>query len=264
MCLSPFYREVIVSKQKYYQPVPCGKCPECRGLYIKNKADRVNLEKQKRWKFAYMVTFTLNDDNYKYENDEQYWKRYWQLVFKRMRKDGYKFKYILVAERGDLLMRLHFHSVFLTDLDIISFEIFLKEYYNLGFIRIKQTNIGGIKYVLKYLKKDNDYTWQLQSINIGRMELSEMIKYVIENKYIDYYYMRKLKKMLDEKDYSWIEKERLRRYAYDKVFEHPERGTEKDILQRKNRYNMIRALSISKKVKKLINYERKKLSLGYV
>lgn len=87
-------------------PVKCGQCMECRLAYSREWAIRITHEAQ-MWDRNCFLTLTYDDlclPPY-----GQLVKRDLQLFFKRLRKAGYKFRYVACGEYGEKRRRPHFH-----------------------------------------------------------------------------------------------------------------------------------------------------------
>lgn len=94
-------------------PVPCGKCLGCRMDYARRWADRCLLESQfhdKNW----FCTFTYDNDHVPVNDRGIQTLRYkdFQDFLKRLRKEGYKFRYYACSEYGDNTFRPHYHCIF--------------------------------------------------------------------------------------------------------------------------------------------------------
>jgi hypothetical protein len=87
-------------------PTKCGQCIECRLAYSREWAIRITHEQQMH-KVSCMLNLTYNDDWL--PDHGQLFKVDLQRFFKRMRKAGYKFRYVASGEYGDVSRRPHFH-----------------------------------------------------------------------------------------------------------------------------------------------------------
>ena len=87
-------------------PIKCGQCIECRLAYSREWAIRITHEQQMH-KVSCMLNLTYNDawlPEY-----GQLFKDDLQRFFKRLRKAGFKFRYVASGEYGDETRRPHFH-----------------------------------------------------------------------------------------------------------------------------------------------------------
>lgn len=195
MCLCP----VPVKKhgQKHYYYVSCGKCPECKKYEANLWSNRMLIERP-NWKNSFLITLTLNPFHYDFFEHKKNYKRYLQLMFKRMRKFGVKFRYFLVAENGSLNYRLHCHLIYYTNwVSIIQVWKLFRYYYNLGYINIKHCNNGAYRYLMKYLEKGAKF--RLISKGIGNIQSSKLHDYIFENKYCHKYFYDKYRKEYGDK-----------------------------------------------------------------
>lgn len=106
MCNSPLK---IERRNEMDTIAKCRKCTEC----IKDRKRRWvgrALAEQQTAKAVWFATFTYGGG---YENERAYALRYSDLqkTFKKIRKAGYKFKYIAVGEYGGERERAHFHAM---------------------------------------------------------------------------------------------------------------------------------------------------------
>jgi len=96
-------------------PLKCGQCIECRLAYSREWAIRITHEQQMHEKSC-MLNLTYNDAWL--PEHGQLWKDDLQRFFKRLRKAGYKFRYVASGEYGDESRRPHFHiALFGVDFD---------------------------------------------------------------------------------------------------------------------------------------------------
>ena len=93
----------------------CGQCIECRLAYSREWAIRITHEQMMHEKSC-MLNLTYDDDHLPLHG--QLVKADLQKFFKRMRKSGYKFRYVASGEYGDASRRPHFHiALFGQDFD---------------------------------------------------------------------------------------------------------------------------------------------------
>lgn len=96
-------------------PVKCGQCIECRLAYSREWAIRITHEQQMH-KVSCMLNLTYDDDHL--PEYGQLWKEDLQRFFKRLRKAGFKFRYVASGEYGETSRRPHFHiALFGVDFD---------------------------------------------------------------------------------------------------------------------------------------------------
>lgn len=130
MCLAP----IIITNPRYKQgsvglnylfntvdskiQVPCGSCPQCASLRQSFFLQRVQMESLRSHLF--MFTLTYNDDSLVYTDVGDYHIAFpvisdVQNLFKRLRRQGYKFRYSYVSEYGSKRHRPHFHGILALD-----------------------------------------------------------------------------------------------------------------------------------------------------
>lgn len=98
--------------------VPCGTCPQCASLRQSFFLQRVQMESLRSHLFFF--TLTYNDESLIYTDVGEYHIAYpefsdVQKLFKRLRKQGYKFRYSYVSEYGSKYHRPHYHGIFALD-----------------------------------------------------------------------------------------------------------------------------------------------------
>lgn len=98
--------------------VPCGQCPQCVSLRQSFYLQRVQMESLRSHLF--MFTLTYNDESLLYTDVGEYCLAYpefsdVQNLFKRLRRQGHKFRFTYVSEYGSLHHRPHYHGIFALD-----------------------------------------------------------------------------------------------------------------------------------------------------
>lgn len=132
----------------FYQRVPCGVCPLCLNSKRMNWLMRVEQEFKKNDLPSYFLTLTYDERHVpRRKGVKTLYKRHPQLFLKRVRKAGYKCKYIIVGEYGSQTKRPHYHAIFWTDAP----QEQLCKSWNYGSIHIKNVGRGSILYTLKYI-----------------------------------------------------------------------------------------------------------------
>lgn len=136
------------SPEGYYQKVPCGVCPLCLNSKRMNWLMRIEQEYKYNDLRSYFLTLTYDEKHVpRKKGVRTLYKRHPQLFLKRVRKAGYKCKYIIVGEYGSKTSRPHYHAIFWTDAPQEQLE---KSWYY-GNIHIKKVGRGSILYTLKYI-----------------------------------------------------------------------------------------------------------------
>lgn len=132
--------------------VRCGRCRDCRHYRVSSWVARI-VEEARGAAYTFFVTFTYADgqaevtpNGYMTLN-----KRHLQLMFKRMRKAGHRFKYYAVGEYGGLTARPHYHVVFVVydygpSPDFSSF-------WPYGHVHVGGLTVASVAYTLKYIDK---------------------------------------------------------------------------------------------------------------
>lgn len=158
--------------------LPCGKCIDCRIKYSKAWADRCMLEAS-YYDSNYFITLTYDDahlpfssyvDNGVIKQAPTLALRDVQLFLKRLRKQGYKFRYFMCGEYGSNTLRPHYHICFfglkIDDLQLLKkskhgFDYYISDsisnIWNQGFIIITPLTWETCAYTARYcLKKVNN------------------------------------------------------------------------------------------------------------
>jgi len=157
MCNSPL--KIPNDETKTYKIAQCRKCDECFKARKRHWVGRMLAEEQTA-DHVWFTTFTYGGG---YGNKEAYWLDYnhLQLMFKRLRKDGYKFKYVAVGEHGTQRDRAHWHVMFYFQGDTPPVEQMGKRitwpYWIKGTSQIEKprSSHGAAVYIMDYLSKDN-------------------------------------------------------------------------------------------------------------
>lgn len=100
--------------------VPCGNCYQCIAMRQGFILQRVQMESLRSHLF--MFTLTYNDDSLMYVDVGEYQIAipYYldiQNMFKRMRKSGLKFRYLVCSEYGKRRFRPHYHGILAVEKD---------------------------------------------------------------------------------------------------------------------------------------------------
>lgn len=153
MCYNP-----VILSDRDYQPVPCGKCYECRRRLVHSWAFRI-MEEEKRCVTSNFITLTYDTTNVPVTRSGRLsvYKRDVQLFFKRLRKAHTKsgevspIKYFLCSEYGGRTKRPHYHIV-LFNAGIEAIECA----WRLGSIHYGSVCVESVYYVAKYMMKNDD------------------------------------------------------------------------------------------------------------
>lgn len=155
-----------------FLPVPCGNCPTCIALRQSYFVSRCQMESLNNHLFMITLTYKnsmirsveVNGRNLYYPDFSDV-----QKMFKRLRKNGLKFKYLFVSEYGGKRHRPHFHGIISvpkkstdTFLDIMNLEhklsnLFLSEWRrNIGSNR-NPTYVPLCEYVSNFKGRTYDF-----------------------------------------------------------------------------------------------------------
>lgn len=165
-------------KEKIFLVSRCRRCLTCvnHNRYI--WTTRL-YEESLKWERAYFITLTFKDEYLTYNDKNQMTltSRDYQLFFKRLRKSGYKFKYLISGEYGPKNQRPHYHILLFTN-DIIDDMVFFKNsksgvpiyisftidkaWHNQGFTAIQPVESAD---VVSYLTLYSSKNLTRQSIN---------------------------------------------------------------------------------------------------
>lgn len=166
------FHPITVRGPDYSGPVPCGKCFACQSNRRRDWHMRIKYEMLHSLQ-SYTVTLTYDDqhipakeyfvdyDPVQYPDRHGFWYHpldidHVQRFFKRLRKDGYKFRYFGVGEYGGKTARPHYHIIFFFNefVDITRFTKEVHKHWLYGIqITIDKTNDDCIGYTLKYCLK---------------------------------------------------------------------------------------------------------------
>lgn len=148
MCLTPV-------RLKSGDDVPCGKCAHCIQTKRTHWAVRVYNECI-TCELGFFITLTYSNEFLTWVDDVpvlQYDDV--KKFFKKVRKEGYNFRYFLVGEYGEKSGRPHYHLILVTD--NVKFDVYkFCEKWNLGFSHIGLISMASIMYVLKDMLKEVD------------------------------------------------------------------------------------------------------------
>ena len=176
MCLSPKYITNRTLHYDLFQPlkiqVPCGKCEECKKVVRNDWFIRCVYEWQRNQNGStFFYTLTYNNEHLpRIGGFPCFSKRDIQKFLKRLRyrlsKLGYRLKYMITCEFGELYGRPHYHALFFVDKKVNPYwflrfiqDSWKDETGSIGFVKTGD-NVGqvssylGIQYVTKYVTKD--------------------------------------------------------------------------------------------------------------
>lgn len=125
----------LATRGFYFQPVPCGCCPDCRADLAREWSNRCLLELEDNDNVGCFVTLTYNDFNLPIDDDgPSLRKRDFQLFMKRLRWffPSKRIRFFACGEYGPRTNRPHYHSI-LFGLGLSDFgDCIVKKYNKLG------------------------------------------------------------------------------------------------------------------------------------
>lgn len=143
------------------QQVACQKCNRCRDNRIKDWVGRCIAE-SKTAKHTTAVTLTYGRDAAGREHHERAAVLTYsdvQAYLKRVRKHGYPVRYLVCGEYGSLKGRAHWHGIFFWQDTPPPHELrknFTDSLWPHGHQFWDEPNYGAVKYICKYILKDED------------------------------------------------------------------------------------------------------------
>jgi len=156
MCSSPLTIETKFQGERVH--AACRQCEECIAARKRHWIGRMLAEEQ-TCHSVWFITLTYADG---YDNVDAYWINYKhvQLMFKKLRKAGHKFKYVAVGEHGTALERAHFHIMMFwqnepPDVEMderVQWDVWPHGHVVCEYPRSKQ---GCAVYLMDYMNKDN-------------------------------------------------------------------------------------------------------------
>lgn len=138
---------------------PCGKCESCCINHRRTWELRCHLESsQHDPENAAFVTVTYDNANLPYTEDllPTLRKKDLQDLFKRVRNEGIKFRYLAVGEYGTKGGRPHYHAIIWGPHYTVTREYFEAKWKN-GWTMTLPVTDGAIGYVGKYIYKSHEH-----------------------------------------------------------------------------------------------------------
>ncbi|MER9489796.1 hypothetical protein NKI50_28135 [Mesorhizobium sp. M0563] len=143
----------------------CRKCWQCSERRIDDWVGRC-LAENKTANVGHSITLTYGRDE---DGNEDHFRAAWltysdvQKFFKLLRRDGYKFRYLVCGEYGSEKGRAHWHLLMFWQGKVPPHELttsrwnqkrFENKYWPHGFQHWEKPNAKSIRYVCKYIQKD--------------------------------------------------------------------------------------------------------------
>lgn len=146
MCISPVQINGVT--------VRCSKCWQCRKNKVQDWVGRCIAESRTASRTLF-ATLTYGGGDHPAATVLTY--SHVQKFFKRMRKDGYRFRYLVAGEYGSRKGRAHWHVIFFFDGRAPEYELGKNvacEFWDHGHTFWENANIGAFHYVCKYVVKE--------------------------------------------------------------------------------------------------------------
>lgn len=185
VCLYPIHLKTGVC-------VPCGKCASCLQKKVKDTQFRLHAEvKDEKNLFSGFLTLTYSPENLPKDG---VCKRDVQLFFKRLRKAGWKFKYIVVSEYGPETFRPHYHALvffqkvgktYIHVRDLFDIEKSICRFWQLGNIELNEILEERITYIANY-HVTRGFSPQGKNINFRQSSKGLGINFIESEKKVDW------------------------------------------------------------------------------
>lgn len=140
-------------------PVACHRCWQCTENAINDWAGRCIAE-SKHSVACHAVTLTYGPDatgNEFHERAAVLTYSDVQKFWKRLRNNGYPFRYVVAGEYGTLKGRSHWHAIIFWKKEVPEFKLCKREDFDLwghGWAYWEKPSFRSIRYVCKYIQKD--------------------------------------------------------------------------------------------------------------
>lgn len=169
-CISPKY----IAKNDVV--VPCGSCAFCGATKRSDWALRLHYEAKLHYGSKF-VTLTYSNNHLTWDKGSpQLVKSDLQKWFKRLRKQGYKFRYFAVGEYGSKTYRPHYHVIVFGDVPDLALQKAwakqnrsTKKYYAIGHVHIGTVTSASIMYCLGYIV--NGKGWKMRHKRVAPFTL---------------------------------------------------------------------------------------------
>lgn len=145
----PFRQYIYLPALKESHYVPCGKCLYCQSKKASMYASRLAIESASGKNLLY-TTLTYDEDHYSPISPYHA-----QNLFKRLRAEGFGFKYMLRGEYGTRSARPHYHALFILPSTLSSqkFASRVSAQWSFGSVLHEFANPATAFYIVGYLSK---------------------------------------------------------------------------------------------------------------
>lgn len=139
------------------QPVPCGKCMNCRNKRIAGWSARL-MKEDLHSEMSFFITLTYDPDHLMFcpKNRPTLWPSHLTNYWKLLRKKINGFKYYACGEYGSNRQRPHYHAIFFVkdkDLSAVQALKIIEDNWKHGDVFVGTVTGESVAYVLKYLSK---------------------------------------------------------------------------------------------------------------
>lgn len=136
--------------------VPCGQCAFCMVNRRQSWVFRLSQEMRNQELPSYFLTFTYDERHVPRRNDKLSLRfKDIQLYLKRLRKEGYRAKYVCVGEYGSETERPHYHLILWTDAPVNYIQSNWRASHGdkmpFGHVHFGDVNSASVMYCMKYL-----------------------------------------------------------------------------------------------------------------
>lgn len=156
--LGPGGRPYFTEREGDDRPIqlPCGSCIGCRGRRAEDWTVRcvheLEVPPPGYAQVGSFVTLTYSDAHLPEDGGLQV--RDLQLLWKRLRNEGLKFRYFACGEYGETNFRPHYHAI-VFGVDFNQSQAALQEAWGKGFVSVGKASYASAKYVAKYAVKSS-------------------------------------------------------------------------------------------------------------
>lgn len=218
-----------------YVYVPCGKCEACLSNRRNAWSFRL-LQEMKVSESCYFLTLTYDDEHLPLQIVNKLGsidyvgvvsKRDCQLFLKRLRKsiEPFKIRYFLVSEYGPQTDRPHYHMILFNFPHLLLNKLndYLRDSWDLGFVRVDPINIARIQYVTSYCLDSSTLPPYLPKNFMLCSRRPGLGSSYLDNDSIVSYHRNNLDNFGYMSDGSSPRKVKLPRYYSDKLFSESEK-----------------------------------------